>query len=638
MPILESLVVGLGSAVATGILKMWLKDDLILQSTSIGVVEILKAKTSNIMQRGAAEREFQKIRDRSAQSFQQLIDKEQTQLTESQIETIANAAAEVVSRTPLTPELLVQNNLNPEDLCQHFLSRPGSEGGNPGLASNPLFQHFLLHASQQIVNISSQLPHFTERVFSELLQRDNRLFEIANLVLQGFDQLVAAQKGIDPDAERFETQYRMACVRKFDQLELFGVDLQESNRRYKLSVAYVTLEVERTVISEIEDQEDAGEECLSEPLPVNEALSRAPRLLIRGLAGSGKTTLVQWITVFCAAKDHVAELSSFNDLIPFVITLRDFDDGKLPSPDQFANKTAPFVAGEPRNWSIRALESGRAIVLIDGLDEAAEEHRSTVRNWLRDLLAQYPQARYVVTTRPHAVEEGWLDKDDFLDATLQDMNSQDISRFVSHWHSSVASGIDDEETRQKLPALQDALLSELKKNTDLAKLATSPLLCAMICALHRDRNRTLPSDRVSLYRACIEMFFRRDTERRVSMSDYVALDDTQKLLLLRSLAYWLIRNRKSSATSEETHQKFDHALAELNNRPPGAAGQSVAKLFIQRVGSCGSFPWARSTFPPHVSGVPRSIGGNCGGGLSDGCGSCRKGTVAGSRHPDGGAD
>jgi predicted NACHT family NTPase len=47
-------------------------------------------------------------------------------------------------------------------------------------------------------------------------------------------------------------------------------------------------------------------------------------------------------------------------------------------------------------------------VLVDGVDEVPREQRTEVRRWLERLIRNYPDARYVVTTRPSAVDEQWL--------------------------------------------------------------------------------------------------------------------------------------------------------------------------------------------------------------------------------------
>ena len=605
---IETFATGIAAAVAKGVLRLWLKDDPVALSASTTTADLLKSKLTDFIDQRSAGRELDKITERSARSFATMMEQDETSLDDKSVAFIANAAGAVIDRTDLTAELLAQNDLDPDQLTAFFMSRTGAQGGNPDLAQSDdaerrqLFERLLRSASQQVIDISSRLPLFTERAFREMLQRENRLFRVAERVLDGVDQLLARQRGDDPEADRYETQFRLACIRKYDRLQLFGVDLDQSNQRYKLDVAYVTLQVEKTTLDgdtdNLEEASDADDESdFREAMPVDQALAKAKRLLVRGLAGAGKTTLVQWIAVYCAAKDHVGDLESCNDLIPFVIKLRDLENGQLPNPDAFATVVAPHTGGEPTGWSHRTLEQGRAIVLIDGLDEAAEEQREEVAGWLKNLLSQYPDVRYVVTTRPYAVDEGWLEDDDFVDATLQDMPPSDVSRFVDHWHEAVASGLDKDEEKAELPELARSLKDELRLNADLAKLAASPLLSAMICALHRDRNQALPKNRLGLYRACIDMFFRRDNERRVRMEDYAQIADDDKLLLLRSLAWWLIRNGLSSATVAETTERLDRALSELNPPPQDVTGAKAMRLFVHRVAMLQQFATGKVNFP-----------------------------------------
>jgi len=264
MALLESLVTGISTAVAKGVLKMWLKDDPLAQAASTATTDLLKKKLDSVLDQRAAARELEKITDRSASSFLQVIEKDEAELAEGDIELIANSAAAVINQTDLTAELVAQHDLDPDSLAKFFLERTGAEGGNPKLATdeNParqgLFRRLLLTASQQIVDISSRLPHFTERAFREMLQKENRIYDVAVRVLDGMDRLVAAQQGLDPEADEYEKNFRMACTRQHDHLHLFGVDLDQSNKRYKLSVAYVTLEVEKTTIDDLDEDAESG--------------------------------------------------------------------------------------------------------------------------------------------------------------------------------------------------------------------------------------------------------------------------------------------------------------------------------------------------------------------------------------------
>lgn len=90
---------------------------------------------------------------------------------------------------------------------------------------------------------------------------------------------------------------------------------------------------------------------------------------------------------------------------------------------------------------------------------------------------------------------------------------------------------------------------------------------------------------------------RRDNERKLRNADYVQLEDDQKLLLLRSLAWWMIRNGKSAASPQETHERLDRALAELNPPPKNATGEKLTRLFIDRVAMLQQFATGKINFP-----------------------------------------
>ena len=238
----------------------------------------------------------------------------------------------------------------------------------------------------------------------------------------------------------------------------------------------------------------------------------------------------------------------------------------------------------PDRWVHDRLRSGQAIVLIDGLDELAASRRNEVRDWLKDLVGTFPDARYVVSSRPYAAEEGWLAEQDFADVELQDMAGADIDQFVEHWHKAVREGLQREEEKTELDDLQEHLREVVKHNRTIRRLATSPLLCALLCALHRDRVKQLPSDRIELYRACCDMFLRRDLERRVSLDDYPDIGDRQKRALLQDFAYWLIKNGWSEVGTDKADGRFAVKLKSLGQIPSGTEGSDVRRLFIERSG------------------------------------------------------
>jgi predicted NACHT family NTPase len=89
----------------------------------------------------------------------------------------------------------------------------------------------------------------------------------------------------------------------------------------------------------------------------------------------------------------------------------------------------------PKGWVHSKLASGQALVLVDGLDEVPILQREEVRGWLQDLMEAYPKAHFIMTSRPYAIREGWVDNNGFELAELQAMKLPDIDAFIDHWHT-----------------------------------------------------------------------------------------------------------------------------------------------------------------------------------------------------------
>ncbi|MFF9352780.1 NACHT domain-containing protein [Streptomyces sp. NPDC014734] len=346
----------------------------------------------------------------------------------------------------------------------------------------------------------------------------------------------------------FEERYLNYVAERHSQLTVVGLDLSRPERaRWPLDAAYLSLE-----LAERPEGWPAGGEEADRPSVVvkraEHALANCRRVLLRGLAGSGKTTLLQWLAVATARDELPEELGDWRGQIPFVLPLRTLvRRGPLPEPHDFLSSVGtPLAASQPEGWADAALARGEALVLVDGIDEVPQEHRGATRDWLERLLAAYRDARFVVTTRPSAVPEGWLASSRFTELSVRPMNAVDTGVFVGRWHTAARHGSTTEAERSQLSDLEAALQVTVRAQRDLAQLSSTPLMCALICALHRDRRGHLPHSRMELYEAALSMLLvRRDLERSIDIPEGIQLTEHQSVQLLQRLAYWLIRNRQT---------------------------------------------------------------------------------------------
>lgn len=598
MTLTAALAVSVGPAIAKAILKVWLKDKTFLESVGESITDLICAQTTDAFAQKKAERQFQEIGDRIAQSLVPLFETDGAHLDENGKSAVALAVSETLEKTPITAQFILDRKLDPIALANHLLkARPGATIGLSE-AETALYERIVAETSRYVVDMASQLPAFTEKTFAELIKKGDQLIETANKILEEVKKIRegSEQTNNEQNAARFETEYRLAVGRKLDELELFGVDFASSiNRRHRLSVAYVTLDVrkqiktsskssgdEKTALNETEGDNDDGEDMLSADI----ALEGAKRMLIRGQAGSGKTTLLQWVAVKAASRGFDAPLSEWNAFVPFFIRLRDCVDKGLPKPEDFPGIVAPSIAGlMPNGWVHEKLKSGNSIILVDGVDEMREAQRADVRVWLKELRETFPDTRIIVSSRPTAIKEGWMDSEGFDDAELQPMELHDIYSFIEHWHSAVQEQLQDDLEIQQLSGMQEHLKSVVRNTPAIRSLTTNPLLCAMLCALNRDRKQNLPSDRIELYEACCHMLAeRRDKERRVALQDYPLLSYRQKRSLLEDLAYWLMTNGWLVVARERAEERLTKRLANMPNLAQSLSGVDVMRLFVERTG------------------------------------------------------
>ncbi|WP_314178322.1 NACHT domain-containing protein [Streptomyces winkii] len=448
--------------------------------------------------------------------------------------------------------------LGPQGLARR-LTRPRSLSADADAYFGSLLNTACLH----ILDFFSRRSAFIPRTLTEQTHQLDRLISAADLLLER----IPARSAEDA---RFEQRYAEHIARGYGELTIYGLDLGHA-REWRLDTAYIPLEATR------DEQEPRDAEAAAAPhadaprpprpgtpLPADRVLAAHNRVLLRGGAGSGKTTLMQWLAVTAARQAYDEQMTHLLGRVPFVLPLRriahgDRRDGGLPTPDRFLHAVRSNLAGtQPDGWAERVLSAGRALLLIDGIDEVPADRRDETRRWLRELTGDFPGNLWLVTSRPSAVPENWLTGEDFAELSLSPMSRFDVAAFINRWHSAAEAE----------PGLAEALVHAVRTNPDLGRLAVNPLMCGLLCALNRERRGSLPYGRRDLYDAALSMLLEtRDRERSVEVPDRLDLTKDAKILLLQRLAHWMIRNGR-------TEMDEDDAAAQLARSLPMAGVES----------------------------------------------------------------
>ncbi len=588
MALLETLALTIGPSIGNALLKYWLGENFIVDVAS-GLNDLVTGWGTDEVERRKMRRQLADVSKQVALQLKPAFDSEVGNMDDSSRVYVVKEVADTLKQAQISAELLVKLNLQPDQLGRYLLSiRPDAMEGAFEQEKH-IYKWILFESSNYIVRLATELSGFHNTLAATTLRNQDDILDVLTELI------------ILPDRkdEVFKYDYEQAVARQLDRMELFGVrDLDQWTRHQPLSIAYVTLQVKYGDTHERQQQRGTpafarGERynVESSTTSIENVLEGCRRLVVRGEAGSGKSTLLQWIAVRAAHHDFSPNLTSWNNSVPFFIRLRERVGLGFPSPEAFPKSVVPMVAASmpDSGWVHRQLRTGHAIVLVDGVDELPRDQRQMMLDQLAQLVATYPLARYVVTSRPSVLKndvwpewDAWVRNEKFIDATLEPLGHSQIELLIQQWHRALAqSSMLDDTERSELPRLCSSLTRLLWQRPSLRSLATSPLLCAMICALHRETRQNLPAERITLYARCVDMLLSdRDKGRQITHLGYPDLSLSQKITLAQNFAYWLMDNEYSDVEISEADTFFEKRLPFMSRLETEAA--EVREYFVVR--------------------------------------------------------
>jgi HEAT repeat protein len=191
----------------------------------------------------------------------------------------------------------------------------------------------------------------------------------------------------------------------------------------------------------------------------------------------------------------------------------------------------------PQGFFEHWLDRGRALILLDGLDEVVNEAQQRkvaedIQLFLNDKRSDNP---VVITSRPVGYRWDLFKTADFTHYTLEAFDDKQMTTFINHWYDSRIENKAQAERRKA--ELQKAF----DKNDRIKLLATNPLLLTIITLIHRDGGE-LPRQRYELYETAIKtLLISWDRARDIKLYEQVLLflNSYDLLYLLKKLAYWI---------------------------------------------------------------------------------------------------
>lgn len=392
-----------------------------------------------------------------------------------------------------------------------------------------------------------KLPNFSSEALKVVVQRQEEFSYYLHKILQNIHTMTNLIRNTEDEKyQEYERIYRNSIIEKYSKVELIGsgINNARSITRYDLSSAYVELSC--TNKSEYKEE-----------IALSQVFADNNIVWIKGEAGTGKTTFLQWVAV-CAAKNDYIKIDNIKDVIPIVIILRNaqiinLEDAVNRITEEYGNKC-------PNGWISNLLKKNRVILLFDGIDETNQIIRKEVYDFIERTSKRYPQIKMLLTARNsvrdhlncHTVEY-----------EIMPMKIKNIKKFITYWHISVLRK-DAIVADQEIDRIQFNLKKKIVDTPSLKVLAKNPLLCAMICALNYLNNEQLPEEKIELYEKCCEMLIEeRDKQRKISQDNYrnlPTLNYRNKRRILEEIAYWMMNSNVSSANKRLVIQFLKNLL------------------------------------------------------------------------------
>ncbi|MGB5713678.1 MAG: NACHT domain-containing protein, partial [Waterburya sp.] len=254
-----------------------------------------------------------------------------------------------------------------------------------------------------------------------------------------------------------------------------------------------------------------------EKIPGEDAVTKHSKLLILGKPGAGKTTFLKYLAIQCSQGEFQG------DLVPWFITLKDF--AEADGEPKLLDYLGSYLKPENQQHVDQILSNGKALILLDGLDEVLEGDSKRVIKEIEQLTNKYPDNQdnqYVLTCRI-AAREYTFEK--FTEVEIADFDWSQITTFAHNWFKDK-------------PVKPETFLTRLEKDQPIKELVSNPLLLTLLCISFEELG-DFPANRKELYEEGINALLRKwDSTRGIPRDKvYKPLSIAKKEDLLSQIAW-----------------------------------------------------------------------------------------------------
>ncbi|MEM9214084.1 MAG: NACHT domain-containing protein [Cyanobacteria bacterium P01_F01_bin.150] len=293
-----------------------------------------------------------------------------------------------------------------------------------------------------------------------------------------------------------------------------------------------------------------------------EIASQEQFLMVLGGPGIGKSTFLRKI----GAETLKPDGRIGQGLIPVLIELKTLKESDINLTTVIAREFE--ICGFPAAtaFTLKALEQGKLMILLDGLDEVPKQNLNTVIDCIENFVDQYDQNHCVASCRIAAYNTSFRR---FMDVTIAEFDDDQIQQFIDRWFSS------DLDQRERTAEHYWALLSS-KEHKATKELAQTPLLLTFLCLVY-DRKQSLPPNRSSLYGRALNILLEDWAAQKRLERDpiYEGFHPELETELLADIAYSSFKDNQLFFSKADITDKIAVFLADTLDAPEHMDGAAV---------------------------------------------------------------
>ncbi|MDQ3006676.1 MAG: SUMF1/EgtB/PvdO family nonheme iron enzyme, partial [Chloroflexota bacterium] len=273
------------------------------------------------------------------------------------------------------------------------------------------------------------------------------------------------------------------------------------------------------------------------PVSVMEATTQSKRLVLLGDAGAGKSTFAKELLALQAAVllgERKEPLTGFApDLIPVLVILRDLSPklaalklGNLSAENQkqvLSDAILEKIHEDINNYKAaefiplfqEAMEKGRILLVLDGLDEVPQVLRGQIRQAAGALIQIHQIERIIITSRSRSYT-GQAVFQNFQAYTIAPFDEEKISQFARAWYNEQhrLGRIHTDPAEKRANDLANAATS-----SDLIEMSSNPMMLTSIAIIHQ-KDIGLPRERVRLYHLIVDVLISRWQKYKTGEEDF----------------------------------------------------------------------------------------------------------------------